>query len=132
MTDTDAGVPDHASQPAAVKARRRSPVLPIIVAALMAGAAWYGYGWWTDGRFMVSTEDAYIEGDIAIISPKVSGYVEKADVVSNQVVHAGDLLVTLDGGDYQIAYEQAVAGKQSSELAVKRIDAALAKLPASA
>lgn len=98
-------------------------MLPAILAVLLAGGAWYGYQWWTDGRFMVSTEDAYIEGDIAIISPKVSGYVAKVNVTDNQVVHAGDPLVTLDGGDYQIAYDQAVAGKQSSELAVNRIDA---------
>ncbi|MFN3717673.1 MAG: HlyD family secretion protein [Rhizobium rhizophilum] len=122
-TETDSGVPDQALEPTATKPKRRSPVLPLILAALLAGGAWYGYGWWTDGRFMVSTEDAYIEGDIAIISPKVSGYVAKVNVASNQVVRAGDPLVTLDGGDYQIAYDQAVAGKQSSELAVSRIDA---------
>ncbi|QEE47827.1 HlyD family secretion protein [Rhizobium sp. WL3] len=122
-TETDSGVPDQALEPTATKPKRRSPVLPVILAALLAGGAWYGYGWWTDGRFMVSTEDAYIEGDIAIISPKVSGYVAKVNVASNQVVRAGDPLVTLDGGDYQIAYDQAVAGKQSSELAVSRIDA---------
>ncbi|MCZ8179082.1 MAG: HlyD family secretion protein [Rhizobium sp.] len=121
--DTDAGEPHPAPEAAVAKPKRRSPVLPAILAVLLAGGAWYGYQWWTDGRFMVSTEDAYIEGDIAIISPKVSGYVAKVNVTDNQVVHAGDPLVTLDGGDYQIAYDQAVAGKQSSELAVNRIDA---------
>ena len=123
--ETDSGVPHQALEPTA-KAPRRSPVLPVILATLLAAGAWYGYGWWTDGRFMVSTEDAYIEGDIAIISPKVSGYVAKVNVASNQVVQAGDPLVTLDGGDYQIAYDQAVAGKQSSVLAVSRIDAQIA------
>ena len=44
----------------------------------------------------VSTDDAYIQGDIAIISPKVSGYVEKVNVVENQQVHAGDPLVTIE------------------------------------
>lgn len=123
VAEPETGVPHPISETQADKPKRRSPVLPIILAALLAGGAWYGYQWWTDGRFMVSTEDAYIEGDIAIISPKVSGYVAKVNVTSDQVVHAGDPLVTLDGGDYQIAYDQAVASKESSELAVSRIDA---------
>jgi membrane fusion protein (multidrug efflux system) len=109
--------------PADAPKKRRSPVLPVVLLAILGGGVWYGYEWWTNGRFMVSTEDAYIEGDIAIISPKISGYVEKVNVDSNQFVHAGDPLVTLDDGDYRIAYEQAVANKTSAELAVRRIDA---------
>lgn len=123
MTETEAGVPDPAPEAAPSKPKRRSPVLPVILAALLAGGAWYGYEWWTNGRFMVSTEDAYIEGDIAIISPKVSGYVQTVNVSSNQFVRTGEPLVTLDGGDYQIAYDQAVANKETAELSVKRIDA---------
>lgn len=110
---------------APTKAKRRSPVLPVILLALLGAGGWYGYNWWTDGRFMVSTEDAYIEGSIAIISPKVSGYVASVDVKENQVVKAGDPLVTLDNGDYRIAADQAAAGKRSAELAVERIDAQL-------
>jgi membrane fusion protein (multidrug efflux system) len=125
-TPQEAGVtaPEAAALPVAkVAKKRRSPVLPIIGLALLSAGAWFGYQWWTDGRFMVSTDDAYIEGDIAIISPKVSGYVETVNVTGNQVVKAGDPLVTLDAGDYRIAYEQAVANKQSAELAVLRMDA---------
>ena len=92
-----------AAQTAAPKQKKRSKLLPIIAVALLAGAGWYGYDWWTDGRFMVSTDDAYIRGDIAVIAPKVSGYVAKVDVVANQEVKAGDPLVTLDDGDYRIA-----------------------------
>jgi membrane fusion protein (multidrug efflux system) len=125
-TPQEAGVtaPEAATPPVAkVAKKRRSPVLPIIGLALLSAGVWFGYQWWTDGRFMVSTDDAYIEGDIAIISPKVSGYVETVNVTGNQVVKAGDPLVTLDAGDYRIAYEQAVANKQSAELAVLRMDA---------
>lgn len=107
--------------PAAKK--RRNPVLPVILAALVAGAGWYGYGWWTEGRFMVSTEDAYIEGDIAIVSPKVGGYVKSVDVKSNQLVKAGDRLVTLDDGDYRIAVDQAKAQIAVQHLTLDRIDA---------
>jgi membrane fusion protein (multidrug efflux system) len=121
----DAGQPAEADvrTETPVTKKRRNKVLPVVLLALLAGAGWYGYGWWTDGRFMISTDDAYIEGDIAIISPKVSGYVAKVNVTENQQVRAGAPLVTLDGGDYQLALERARTGIESANLAVKRIDA---------
>ncbi|MCZ7487106.1 HlyD family secretion protein [Rhizobium rhizogenes] len=108
---------------AAPKQKKRSKLLPVIAVALLAGAGWYGYNWWIDGRFMVSTDDAYIEGDIAVIAPKVSGYVARVNVVENQEVKAGDPLVTLDDGDYRIALDQAEAQIRTEELSLKRIDA---------
>ncbi|WP_416795816.1 HlyD family secretion protein [Ciceribacter azotifigens] len=126
--ETVEGRQDETSAPSQVQApvkakKRRSPVLPIVALALLAGAAWYGYNWWTEGRFMVSTDDAYIGGDIAIISPKVGGYVEKVNVTNNQIVKAGDPLVTLDNGDYRIAAEQAEAQVKSQHLTLDRVDA---------
>lgn len=106
-----------------VTKKKRSLVLPVIVMAVLGAGGWYGYHWWTDGRFMISTDDAYVSGDIAVISPKVSGYVEKVNIVENQSVKAGDPLVTLDQGDYRIAYDQAQANVESARLAVSRIDA---------
>ncbi|PCK79493.1 HlyD family secretion protein [Rhizobium sophoriradicis] len=114
--------PASVAAPAAAK-KRRSPVLPIVVLAILAGGAWYGYEWWTNGRFMVSTDDAYIEGDIATISPKVTGYVAKVNVVANQEVKAGDVLATLDNGDYQNALDQAQAQIATEKLSLQRIDA---------
>ncbi|MBX5226639.1 HlyD family secretion protein [Rhizobium sp. NLR9b] len=108
---------------AASAKKRRSPVLPIVVLALLAGGGWYGYEWWMNGRFMVSTDDAYIEGDIATISPKVTGYVAKVNVVANQEVKAGDVLATLDNGDYQNALDQANAQIATEQLSLSRIDA---------
>lgn len=110
-------------QPPVQKKKGKSFLLPIIGLALMAGAAWYGYDYWTTGRFMVSTDDAYIHGDIAVISPKVSGYVAKVDIVANQQVKAGDPLVTLDDGDYRNALEQAEAQLATQQLSLNRIDA---------
>ncbi|MEI1252321.1 HlyD family secretion protein [Rhizobium aouanii] len=114
--------PASVAAPAAAK-KRRSLVLPIVVIALLAGGGWYGYEWWTNGRFMVSTDDAYIEGDIATISPKVTGYVAKVNVVANQEVKAGDVLVTLDNGDYQNALDLAQAQIVTEQLSLQRIDA---------
>ncbi|EJJ29170.1 HlyD family secretion protein [Rhizobium sp. CF142] len=114
--------PAVAPVPSAPK-KRRSFVLPVVVLAFLAGAGWYGYDWWTNGRFMVSTDDAYIEGDIATISPKVTGYVAKVNVVANQEVKAGDVLATLDNGDYQNALDQANAQIETEQLSLSRIDA---------
>ena len=110
------------SQPERKKGGRRF-MLPVVGLALLAAAGWYGYQWWTHGRFMISTDDAYIEGDIASISPKVSGYVEAVNVVATQTVKAGDPLVTLDNGDYRLAKEQAEAQIVTQKLALGRIDA---------
>jgi membrane fusion protein (multidrug efflux system) len=119
-----ASVSEPADQePARKRKKKRSPVLPLMLVALLAGGGWYGYGWWTDGRFLISTDDAYIEGDIAIISPKVSGYVEKVNVVQNQHVRAGEPLVTLDRGDYELALSRAETAIEAANLAVSRIDA---------
>ncbi|WEX77083.1 HlyD family secretion protein [Sinorhizobium numidicum] len=111
--------------------KRRNPILPVLGLALLGAAGWYGYDWWTDGRFMVSTDDAYIEADIATIAPKVSGYVAKVDVVANQHVKAGESLVTLDNGDYRIAAEEAEAQIATQKLALSRFDAQIAGARAS-
>jgi membrane fusion protein, multidrug efflux system len=122
-TAAPAGAADVKSAAEEPKKKKRNPVLPVLVIALLAGGGWYGYNWWTDGRFLISTDDAYVEGDIAVISPKVSGYVEKVNVVENQRVKAGDPLVSLDQGDYVLALDKAKANVESARLAVARIDA---------
>ena len=118
-----AASPPAAVAPAAPAKKKRGFILPIVALALLAGGGWYGYDWWTTGRFMVSTDDAYIQGDIATISPKVTGYVAKVNVVANQQVKAGDVLATLDNGDYQNALDQANAAIDTEKLSLSRIDA---------
>lgn len=117
--------PAQVAPPPAEK-KRRSLVLPIIIVAALVGGGWYGYDWWTTGRFMVSTDDAYIGGDIAIIQPKVTGYVAKVNVVANQQVKAGDVLAVLDDGDYKLALEQAQASLDTEQLSLHTIDAQIA------
>jgi membrane fusion protein, multidrug efflux system len=121
---TEAPQPDAAVQaPAKPKRSTKRFVLPVLIAAAIGAGAWYGYEYWTTGRFMVSTDDAYIQGDITAIAPKVTGYIDRIDVVANQRVKAGDPLVTLDNGDYTIAEEQAEAQIATQKLTLDRINA---------
>src|ERR1700712_88916 len=88
-----------APKPPAKKRSRRPMIFAGIGIIALAAGAWYGTQYYTTGRFMVSTDDAYVEGDIATISSKLSGYVAKVNVVANQTVKQGDPLITLDDGD---------------------------------
>ena len=87
---------------------RRIVLLGIGAVLLIVGAIW-GVRWWTVGRFIESTDDAYLQADSVTIAPKVSGYVAEVYVVDNQAVKTGDPLVRLDRRQYQAILEQANA-----------------------
>lgn len=128
--------PHHAeaqAQPSAAPRRRsaRSMLLPIIGALLLGAGVWYGYGYWTDGRFMISTDDAYVQADMAFISPKISGYIAEVKVAENQHVKAGDPLFVVDDGDYKIAVAQAEAQIATHSRTLERIDAQIVAAHAS-
>ncbi len=74
--------------------RRLIAVLLGLIAA--GGVAWYGWDWWRVGRFIQTTDDAYVGGNVTTLSPHVAGFVAKILVGDNQFVHAGQLLVELD------------------------------------
>jgi membrane fusion protein, multidrug efflux system len=86
---------------------------------MLAGGGLYGRFWWETGRFIESTDDAYVGGDVTVIAPRVSGIVAAVLVRDNQRVQAGDLLVRLDDRDYRAALartEAAVAGQDATLL----------------
>lgn len=111
------------SKPASGKPSRKRKILSVLLLAALAGGAWYGYDWWTTGRFMVSTDDAYIHGDIMAMSPKVTGYIDDVLVSANSHVKAGDPIFQLDQGDYQIALNEKIAALASQQKTLARIEA---------
>ncbi|MEI9406464.1 HlyD family secretion protein [Mesorhizobium argentiipisi] len=112
-----------AEAPAKKKRSVRSFLLPIIGLALLGAGSWYGYNYWADGRFMISTDDAYVQADMSFVSPKISGYIDKVLVSENQQVKAGDPLFVIDNGDYKIAVAQAEAQIATLSKTLDRIDA---------
>jgi membrane fusion protein (multidrug efflux system) len=109
--------------PARKKRSARGFIMPIVALALLGAGGWYGYHYWTDGRFMISTDDAYVQADMAFVSPKISGYVASVPVTENQLVKSGDPLVLIDDGDYRIALDQAEAQIATQHKTLDRINA---------
>jgi len=64
-----------------------------------------------------STDDAFIDGDIIPVSPRVAGHVSRVTVSANRWVKAGDLLVELDAGDYEARLDAAKAALESAKAA---------------
>jgi membrane fusion protein, multidrug efflux system len=107
---------------AAARIRKRPSLKRLALAgvalALLAGGARYGHDWWTDGRFIESTDDSYVGGNVTAIAPHISGFIANVAVTDNQRVRAGQLLVQLDSRDYRAALDhgKAVVGARAASL----------------
>jgi len=106
-----------------LRAGRRTLLLGALGIALALGGAGFGYRWWTAGRFIETTDDAYAGGNVTAISPHVAGFVARILVADNQHVAAGQLLIRLDNRDF-------VAALDHAEAVVAQREAALAGLKA--
>ncbi|MDE1179386.1 HlyD family secretion protein [Paraburkholderia sp.] len=107
-----------------------------IVAAVVASIAAAGFGvhWWRVGRFIESTDDAYVRADVVTVSSRVSGYVTRVSVDDNQTVRKGDVLARIDDADYrakvakaQASVDAAVATLHAEHAALATLDAQLAQ-----
>jgi membrane fusion protein, multidrug efflux system len=84
----------------------------------LAGAGYFGWEYWTVGRFQVSTDDAYVKADSTTIAPKVSGYIASVLVGDNEPVKAGEVLAKIDDRDFRVALDQANADLEAAKAAV--------------
>jgi membrane fusion protein (multidrug efflux system) len=108
---------------AKAKPRRsiRSLILPVIILAALGIGGVKAYDWFVNGRFLISTDDAYVGADTAVIAAKVAGHVSLVAVATNSTVRAGDLLVKIDDGDYQLAVAAAKDKIATQDATIRRI-----------
>ncbi|WP_230173336.1 HlyD family secretion protein [Rhizobium sp. CECT 9324] len=107
-------------------ARKSSLKKVIVSTVLLSGAAYslyLGYGYWTVGRFVESTDDAYVKADYTSVAPKVAGYIKEVLVNDNDVVKAGQIVARIDDRDFQSALAQSKADVSAAEAAITNIDA---------
>lgn len=100
------------------KARRIAGATICLAAAVLAVA-----GWNKARNGAVSTDDAYVRGDVTSLAPKVAGYVTAVEVADNQAVHTGDVLFRIDDRDYRARLAQADANLAAAKARVDNVDA---------
>ena len=113
------------SVPLPAKTRLPFKRIALMMLAMLCGldAMAFGYHWWTVGRFIESTDDAYVGGNVTVIAPHVAGFISKLAVDDNQRVKAGDLLIKLDDRDYLAALAKADATVEIQNAALSDLDA---------
>jgi membrane fusion protein (multidrug efflux system) len=90
---------------------RHAPLVAALVAALViGGGAWL---WASSGS--QSTDDAQVDGHVAQIAARIGGTIQTIQVVDNQPVEAGAVLVGIDRSDFEVACERAAAELATSE-----------------
>jgi len=90
-------------------AKPQRPWRRIALGAALVAVVGGGTIYWLATRNLETTDDAFVDGDAATISPRVAGPVVALHVTDNQFVHQGDLLLEIDPRDYQVAVENAKA-----------------------
>jgi membrane fusion protein (multidrug efflux system) len=105
----------------------RSTLIAAAALVGLAGAGWYGDYYWTTGRFLVSTDDAYLQAHSVLISPKISGYISEVPVNDNQAVKAGQVLARIDDRDYRTALAAAQANVDAAHADIDNLGQQIAE-----
>lgn len=96
----------------------RGPLLALIALLAIAG----GLRWYLHGRFIETTDNAYVRAEIISITPRIGGEILSKNVRNNQAVKKGDILLVIDRSDYEakLANARAQVAVRQAALASNR------------
>jgi membrane fusion protein, multidrug efflux system len=114
------------AQPPVRRSRRRLLGIPLGLLALLLAFV-TGNWWFTEGRWIESTDNAYVQGDITVLSPRIDGDIAAVLVTDNQRVRIGDPLVELDPADWRARAMQAEATVAEARASVATLQAQIAQ-----
>ncbi|MGE5545695.1 MAG: HlyD family secretion protein [Solirubrobacterales bacterium] len=104
----------------------KKPVLALVAVSVVLAGSFAAWRWATEWRWVETTDDAYVEGDITSMAPKVAGIVVEVAVGDNQAVAVGDVLVRVDDTDYRARVAETRAVLAAREAALAQLDDRLA------
>jgi membrane fusion protein (multidrug efflux system) len=112
-------VQDARGAEAAKRPLYKRPLFLLVAGLVLVAASVFGVRYWLYASAHESTDDAFIDGHIIQMSPKVSGYVARVYVTDNQEVKEGDLLVEIDPRDFEARLSEAQAALAAGEARLK-------------
>jgi len=112
----------------APKPGKKKFVLIGIIGLLALAAASYGGYYTLIGRFYVSTDDAYVRANNTMLGARVAGHISSILAGDNTLVHAGDVVLRIDDGDYKIAVDAASTKIATQQATIDRIGRQVAAL----
>jgi membrane fusion protein (multidrug efflux system) len=129
MADTDATNPQNAAvsdtpaqEPVAQNNTRRRAFIVLALVLVVIVIVFFAYQWIEGGRY-VETDDAYVNAEVAAVTPLTGGAVVQVFVTNTQSVKQGDVLVVIDPTDARIALAAAQAEYAS---AVRKVNQTIA------
>lgn len=87
----------------------RTALFSVVLIAAIGGGGVYGTQWWAERQHVVTTDNAYIRGNVTVISPQIDGEVTEVHVAHNQPVQAGDILVSFSPASFESRVDTARA-----------------------
>ncbi|MDB5480532.1 MAG: multidrug transporter permease [Caulobacteraceae bacterium] len=120
LRDTPAppGKEAPAERPAPARNKTLTTGLGVLAVLVVVGLGAWLFNWWAMGRFVQTTNDAFLQADQVTVAPKVAGYVEQVLVSDNEDVVAGQVLVRIDPRDPAARLDQARAQFDQGEAAI--------------
>jgi membrane fusion protein (multidrug efflux system) len=113
--------------PPSLRNKTVKTVLGLAAVLVVAGLGVWLFNWWTAGRFVQKTNDAFLQADQVTVAPKVPGYVDQVLVADNENVVAGQPLVRIDPRDPAAKLDQAQALVDQGKAAIVAAEAQIAQ-----
>jgi membrane fusion protein (multidrug efflux system) len=116
-----------AARPSPLQNKTVKTVLGLVAVLVAVALGVWLFNWWTAGRFVQKTNDAFLQADQVTVAPKVAGYVEQVLVADNEDVVAGQALVRIDPRDPAAKLDQAHALVDQGKAAIVAYEAQIAQ-----
>ena len=83
----------------------------------------FSYSWWTDNKYKISTDNAYVRSSITTISSRISGYIDSVPALTNAKVKKDEVLVIFDTDTFEAEVKASKAAVEVARAKISTIDA---------